>query len=65
MKFDFQGNGDNNGETVLERVPALQDFLDLLNSTRFDVSATSEILPLHLKFASSTNADDYFYVDLQ
>lgn len=65
VKFDFQGNGDNNGETVLERVPALQDFLDLLNSTRFDVSATSEILPLHLKFASSTNADDYFYVDLQ
>ena len=65
VKFDFQGNGDNNGETVLERVPALQDFLDLLNSTGFDVTSTSEILPLHLKFTSSTNADDYFYVDLQ
>ena len=65
VKFDFQGEGDRNGETVLESVPEIGDFLNLLNSAEFNITATSEINPNRLLFTSTANENDYFYVDLQ
>lgn len=65
INFDFTGEGDRNGETVLERVPVINDFLNLLNSTEFTLSADSELTPTRIKFTSNSNQNDYFYVDLQ
>lgn len=65
VKFGFQGEGDRNGESVLEKTPEIMDFLELLNSTEFNITATSEIKPDRLLFTSTANENDYFYVDLQ
>ena len=48
-----------------EKTPEIMDFLELLNSTEFNITATSEIKPDRLLFTSTANENDYFYVDLQ
>ena len=64
-KFEFTGECDNNASVYSQRVPAFTDFVSLLSSTSFNVEATSVFNPVRLIFTSTTNAEDYFTVDLK
>ena len=65
VSFNFDGTGDNNGMQVANRVPEVVDFYELLNSTKFELSSSSEISPSRILFTSVNNPADYFYVVLQ
>ena len=63
--FKFTGEGDNNGNIHLQRIPAFTDLCDFLSSTTFTVESTSALNPERLKFTSDANPADYFYVDFK
>lgn len=67
LSFNFTGGGDSNANTVYSRVHQLQSLFDYLNSVSFKITAnpSSELNPSRLLFESTTNANDYFYVNLQ
>ena len=65
VKFTFTGECDNNANVYRGRVPAMDDFVALLDGKTFDVQSTSALNPVRLKFTSTANSADYFYVDLK
>lgn len=65
LSFNFTGVGDSNANTVYSRVPQLQLLFDFMNSVNFKITSNSELNPSRLLFESTTNANDYFYVNLQ
>ncbi len=64
-KFVFTGERDNNASVYSQRVPAMDAFIELLDGVTFKVESTSAFNPVRLKFMSTANAADYFYVDLK
>ena len=58
VKFTFNGNGDNNGKAFLQNVAAVQPLLDFLQSTNFNLSATSSFAPTTMSLTSAANSAD-------
>lgn len=59
------GSGNNNALRFIADAPALQTFLDLLGSTKFNITTESLLLPNTMKLTSTTNENDYIYVTVQ
>lgn len=55
---------DSNGTTFMRYIPAIQEFLDLLSSASFELSAENILFPTKIKCVSKSNPDNYFYINL-
>ncbi|MCM1109117.1 MAG: DUF4302 domain-containing protein [Clostridium sp.] len=65
IRFEFSGEGDANGNTMYNNVPAIGAFMDLLQAVPFRVEYIHPLDASRIKFTSSANAEDYFYVTLK
>lgn len=61
----FSGEGDKNGNTMYDNVPAIGEFLNKLQETGYKVDYVHALDASRIKFTSMANADDYFYVTLE
>lgn len=55
------------GRRLMQRVQDLVDFCNMISTGEYTMIANgnSELLPAEIKFECTSNADDYFYVNLQ
>lgn len=65
VKFDIDGTGDKNGQTYMNKCPSIRTYLELLNATTFDMSASSLLLPANMKLEASGNNSNYTIWTLQ
>lgn len=77
MKIDFNdssldglistGSPSLNGRTFMQLVPELTEFCDYISTVDFTISLAggSEVNPNRILFENASNANDYFYVELQ
>ena len=63
----FSGQEATSGRRLLQRASSVADFCNLVSAANFKMTVTdnSELLPKEIKFENTTNANDYFYVNLQ
>lgn len=64
VKFNISVEGDNNANRYSAQREEFGQFINLFNQT-FVVTTENALNPSRLKVSSKTNADDYFYVDVQ
>lgn len=58
MKFTIS-DPDNAANTYSQRCPAMQSFVDAMNSTTYDMKANSLLAPVNMTLSNSGNASDY------
>lgn len=63
----FGGPEAQSGRRLLQRCPELADFCNLLSAVEFVMTSNdgSELQPKELRIENTSNANDYFYVNLQ
>lgn len=63
----FTGSPSRNGRTFMQLVPELTEFCDYISTVDFTISLAggSEVNPNRILFENASNANDYFYVELQ
>lgn len=65
VRFEFSGEGDDNGNLMYNDVPAIGAFLDLLQAGPFKAEYIQPLDASRIKFTSMDNAEDYFLVTLK
>ena len=65
VTFHFTGDMDNNAKTHLQRVPAFQDFIDLLDGHTFKLVAISALDPHIINLVDQAKPENSFYVVVQ
>lgn len=63
VNFDTT-NGNANGLRRLGDIPSLKTFIELLNSTEFELSAESRLAPNPIRLQSRTNPSDYIVLSI-
>ena len=61
-KFNITSEGNANATAHYDKIPAMKEFIDFLNSHEFTVIAPNALNPVPLKFVSNSNENDYFFV---
>lgn len=64
-KIVFSGSANAAGETVLKRVPEVQNFLDLLEECSFAFSSESELIPSYMTLVDVSASDKSFNIELR
>ena len=64
-EFVFSGSSNSAGEIVLNNVPEVQAFFDLLSGCDFALSAESELMPAIMSLTDVSGSGDSFNIDLQ
>lgn len=60
--FQFTGEGNDNALVIMKRVGAVQDFIDLFQSSSYRISYPSPLNSTVIRFESIDNAEDAFEV---
>ena len=65
VKFVINKEGDRTGKSYITNCPTIGTILDLINSSTFELSANSLLLPINMRLETVGNTSDYMVWTLQ
>ncbi len=65
MKMAFDGTRNGYADRYASRCPALEEFINILNATTFDLTSASLLAPTEIKMTDSSNKENFMSWTLQ